>query len=300
MRLSELTSPIHQVPLPCREAKRLDSINWLGSIPFFFVHVVSLGVLITGATLADVVLCVFLYYLRMFAITGGYHRYFSHRSYKTGRLFQFFLALLGTTALQKGPLWWAGHHRAHHRFSDQPNDVHSPRQRGLWWAHLGWILCRRYEPTDWRRVQDFARFPEIRWLNRWHLLPPIAAAGLLFWLGGWHALLWGGFMSTVLLWHGTFTINSLSHVFGSRRYATDDDSRNNLWLALLTMGEGWHNNHHRYQSSVKQGFFWWEIDMSYYILKFLSWIGLVWDLRHPPAYLLTAEESGWRDEARAA
>lgn len=300
MSTSNAASPVQGSPLPSPEGRGLDSINWLGSIPFFFVHVASLGVLFIGATLADVALCLFLYYLRMFAITGGYHRYFSHRSYKTGRLFQFLLALLGTTALQKGPLWWASHHRAHHRFSDQPGDVHSPRQHGLWWAHVGWILCRRYEPTDWHRIQDFARFPEIRWLNRWHLLPPIAAGGLLFLLGGWHALLWGGFMSTVLLWHGTFTINSLSHVFGSRRYATPDDSRNNLWLALITMGEGWHNNHHRYQSSVNQGFFWWEIDMSYYMLKALAWMGLVWDLRRPPAYLLAAEESGRRDEARAA
>jgi stearoyl-CoA desaturase (delta-9 desaturase) len=258
------------------------------SIPFFLVHILCLGVFFTGGTWGDVALCIGLYYLRMFAITAGYHRYFAHRSYKTSRAFQFFLALLGTTSAQKGVLWWAGHHRAHHLYSDTPDDVHSPRQRGLLWAHVGWILSSRYEHTEWDRIKDFAKYPELRWLNRWHLVPPLAVAVFQYLVGGWHTLLWGGFISTTLLWHGTFTINSLSHVFGTQRYETKtkDDSRNNFWLALLTMGEGWHNNHHYYQSTANQGFFWWEIDMSYYILKVLSWFGVVWDLRTPPAHIL--------------
>ncbi len=282
-------------------ARRDDErLNWKGSLPFFGVHVIALGVVFIGATWGDIALCLGLYYLRMFAITGGYHRYFSHRSYKTGRFFQFCLALLGTMCAQKGPLWWAAHHRAHHKHSDGVEDIHSPIRRGLWWSHVGWILCKHYEKTDWQRIQDFAKYPEIRWLNRWHLLPPIGIAVLLYALGGWHAMLWGGFMSTVLLWHGTFTINSLSHLFGTRRYKTTDTSRNNFWLALLTMGEGWHNNHHHYMSSANQGFFWWEIDMSYYVLKVLSWLGIVWDLRKPPAQLLQPAPQAMAAEARAA
>jgi stearoyl-CoA desaturase (delta-9 desaturase) len=272
-------------------------MNWLGSLPYLSLHAAALLAFYVGVTWTDVVLCLSLYFLRMFAITGGYHRYFSHRTYKTSRLFQFLLGWLGAMSLQKGPLWWAGHHRAHHKYSDGPDDVHSPTRRGLYWAHQGWILCKRYEATDWERVQDLARYPELRWLNRWHLIPPILAGVVLWLLGGVHWFLWGGVISTVLLWHGTFTINSLSHVFGTRRYETTDDSKNNLWLALLTMGEGWHNNHHHYQSAVQQGFFWWEIDMTYYILKVLSWFGIVWDLRRPPAHILAPQQAAWRKAA---
>lgn len=271
---------------PPSPAAPTDGVNWIGSIPFLAAHVACLGVLAVGVTWGDVALCLGLFWVRMFAITGAYHRYFSHRSYRTSRPFQFLLALLGTLCVQKGPLWWASNHRVHHKYSDEPEDVHSPRQRGLFWAHVGWILSKRHEATRWDRIQDFARYPELRWLNRFHIVPPLLGLGLVFAIGGWHALLWGGLVSTVLLWHATFTINSLSHVFGRRRYATPDDSRNNLWLALLTMGEGWHNNHHHYQSAARQGFFWWEVDVTYYVLRALALVGLVWDLRPPPAHLL--------------
>lgn len=277
-----------------------DRLDWVTSIPYLFVHAFCLLGLLPGLrpTFSAMAICIGLYFLRMFGITAGYHRYFSHRSYKAGRVFQFILALLGTMALQKGVLWWAAHHRAHHKYSDEERDIHSPRQRGLYWAHQGWILCRRYNPTDWARIQDFAKYPELRWLNQHYLVPALAAVGLLFAIAslvkgdvifGLRTVLWGGFFSTVLVWHGTFTINSLAHVWGSRRYATRDDSRNNLWLALLTMGEGWHNNHHYYQSTANQGFFWWEVDLSYYILKALSFLGIVWDLRTPPAHVLHPE-----------
>jgi len=228
-----------------------------------------------------------MYWLRMFALTGGYHRYFSHRSYNTSRTFQFILGLLGCSAVQKGPLWWSAHHRRHHRFTDQEGDVHSPRRNGFWWAHIGWVLSTRYEPTDLDGVRDFSRFPELRWLNNWHVLPAISLAMLCFLIGGWQGLVWGFFVSTVALYHCTFAINSLAHMFGRRRYATGDDSRNNLLLALLTGGEGWHNNHHHYMSSVKQGFFWWEIDGTYYVLRALSALGIVWDLHLPLRRLLS-------------
>jgi stearoyl-CoA desaturase (delta-9 desaturase) len=264
-------------------------MSWVASIPFLLVHVIGLvGIFFVPFAWKWVALAAALYAVRMFAITAGYHRYFSHRAYKTSRGFQFFLALLGTLAAQKGVLWWAGHHRHHHKFSDTPADLHSPKQQGFWWSHVGWILSTRYNDTPWERIKDFAKYPELRWLNRHFLLPPVALAATLFLLGGSSALVWGFFFSTVMLWHGTFTINSLSHVFGRRRFATTDTSKNNFALALLTLGEGWHNNHHYYQSTANQGFYWWEIDVSYYTLRALASVGLVWGLRTPPAHVLAA------------
>jgi stearoyl-CoA desaturase (delta-9 desaturase) len=221
----------------------------------------------------------------MFGLTAGYHRYFAHRSYKTSRVFQFLLALLGTFATQKGPLWWAGHHRTHHKYSDEPQDPHSVKQRGFWWAHLGWILVRRYVETDYARIKDFTAYPELRWLNKWHLLPPIAMAVTLYLVGGHWALTWGFLVSNTLLWHGTFCVNSLAHLFGRRAYATDDSSRNSFLIALITLGEGWHNNHHYYQASERQGFYWYQLDITHCVLKALSWVGLVWDLNEPPAHV---------------
>ncbi len=263
--------------------EKLDPIT---SIPFFAVHALCLLAFFTPFHWYYPVVALGLYYLRMFGITAGYHRYFSHRSYKTSRFFQFVLAFIGTMSAQKGVLWWAAHHRDHHKFSDQPEDIHSPVQKGLWWAHCGWILCSKYDETKIDRIRDFAKYPELRWLNKYHLVPPVLLAVAMFLVGGLPLLVWGFFVSTTLLWHGTFTINSLSHVFGSRRYRTTDTSRNNWALALLTMGEGWHNNHHYYMSSANQGFFWWEVDASYYVLKAMSWLGLVWDLRKPPKHVL--------------
>jgi stearoyl-CoA desaturase (delta-9 desaturase) len=259
-----------------------DRIQWLKSIPFLAVHVVALATpLVAPFAWRWIALAAALYAVRMFAITAGYHRYFSHRTYRTSRAFQLVLAVLGTTAVQKGPLWWAAHHRDHHRFSDGPDDVHSPLQRGFWWSHVGWILSDRYSETREEAIRDFARFPELRFLNRWYLLPPVVLAVAVFLIGGFPLLVWGFFVSTVLLWHGTFTINSLSHVFGARRYKTTDTSRNNFLLALVTCGEGWHNNHHYHQNTANQGWFWWEVDASFYVLRLLSALGLVWDLRLP-------------------
>jgi len=258
-----------------------DKINWWGSVPFFACHLMCLAAFWTGAPLKHVLACVALYYIRMFGVTGVYHRYFAHRAYKTGRVFQFLLALLATTSAQKGILWWAAHHRHHHRESDTELDVHSPVRKGFWWSHVGWILSNKYNETKYDSIRDFAKYPELVWLNKLQLLPPVLLAVALYFIGGFSLLVWGFFISTVLLWHGTFTINSLSHVFGSRRYKTTDTSRNNFLLALITCGEGWHNNHHYYQNTANQGWFWWEVDFTYYVLKAFSWMGLVWDLRTP-------------------
>jgi stearoyl-CoA desaturase (Delta-9 desaturase) len=257
----------------------------LKSIPFVLVHLAPLGLLWTGMRPGDVVLCGALYFGRMFFITAGFHRYFAHRAYKLGRAMQLVMAWGASTSCQKGVLWWAAHHRSHHRYSDTERDIHSPK-KGLWWSHVGWILCPKHQATDWTMIKDFARFPELVWLNKYHLVPGVALGAMCYLLGGWSAL-GSFFLSTTLLYHGTFSINSLMHLWGRRRYVTTDTSRNSLLLALLTMGEGWHNNHHYYQSSANQGFFWWEIDLSYYLLKLLSVLGLVHDLRKPPAHVLT-------------
>jgi stearoyl-CoA desaturase (delta-9 desaturase) len=273
----------------------------LQSIPFFAIQLASVvGVFWYGWSWKGALLAVALYYVRMFGVTGAYHRYFSHRTYRTSRAFQFVLAVLAMTSVQKGVLWWASHHRHHHRHSDQPEDVHSVLQDGFWWSHVGWIVSKKYDQTDLSKVKDLARFPELRFLDRFHVLVPIAYATTLYLLGGRFALFWGFFVSTSLLWHGTFTINSLTHVFGSQRYVTTDNSRNHLLLALITMGEGWHNNHHYYQRSVKQGFFWWEIDLTYYVLVVLSWFGLVWDLHKPPPHVVSANRIGAVAGARVA
>lgn len=264
--------------------------GWLVSLPFFGVHVVAvLGVAWLGWSWSGFALAVALYYVRIFGVTAGYHRYFSHRTYRTSRPMQFFLAVLAQSSVQKGALWWAAHHRHHHKHSDTPRDPHSFRDRGFWYSHVGWILSRDTEETDEKVIPDLVRYPELRWLNRYHLVPGVALAVGLWLVGSWHALVWGFFVSTVLTWHGTFTINSLSHWWGRRRYVTTDDSRNNLVLALLTMGEGWHNNHHYYQRSVRQGFFWWEIDLTYYVLYAMSRVGLVWDLQTPPEKVRAGE-----------
>jgi stearoyl-CoA desaturase (Delta-9 desaturase) len=227
----------------------------------------------------------------MFWVTIGYHRYFSHRAFKTSRPFQLVTAFFAMTSAQKGVLWWAAHHRDHHKYSDGPLDLHSPSQSGFWWSHVGWILSDRFNATKLDRIRDFARYPELRWLNRWYLVPPAVYLLALWLAGGLPILIWGGVIGTILLWHGSFTINSLAHLFGSRRYDTPDGSRNNWLLALLTCGEGWHNNHHHYQSTANQGWFWWQVDASYYGLKLLHWSRLVWDLRTPPPHVRDAGSS---------
>lgn len=270
----------------------------LSATIYWGVHAACLLAFWTGVTPFDVGLCLGLFWLRLFGITGGYHRYFSHKSFKTSRAFQFVLAVLGVAAVQKGPLWWAAGHRRHHRYSDQEGDMHSPRE-GFWHAHQGWIFDGRWDETETDRIGDFARFPELAWLNRWHVVVPLLLVAGCFAVGGLRSFVWGFCISTVLLWHTTYSINSLAHRWGSQRYDTGDDSRNNLFLALLTLGEGWHNNHHHYMASARQGFFWWEIDITYYVLRGLAAIGVVWDLRSPPAQMLRPQTSEIRTKMAA-
>ncbi len=270
---------------------QLDRPRWRTNAPFWGVHVAAVvGAVWVGWSWGAAAWLVGGYAVRMFGVTAGYHRYFAHRSYKAGRGMQFVLALLGMAAAQQGPLWWAAHHRKHHKHSDQPEDVHSPRQRGFYWSHIGWILSSRQVGTDLERVKDLARYPELRWLNSHDLLFVIGLGVVTFAIGGVTGLIWGMFVPTVLCWHVTFCINSLAHVWGSRRYATSDDSRNNAVLAVLTFGEGWHNNHHHYQRSTRQGFFWWEVDLSFYAIKTLELMRLVSDVDGVPGHIRDARE----------
>lgn len=272
------------------EPRRADErLRWT-SAPYFIMHIAALGVFFVEFSWWMPVLCIALYYVRMFGIIAGYHRYFAHRGFKTGRVFQFVLAFLGAMSSQKGVLWWSGHHRDHHRYSDTPEDIHSPK-RGFWWSHMLWFIVPRHDTTPPSQLREFAAFPEIVFLNKYWAIPPAILGVMTAVLGGWGAFFWGFCLSTVLLWHGTFTINSLAHVWGSRRYETTDTSRNNFFLSLLTLGEGWHNNHHFYQSTCCNGFFWYEIDVGYYVLRVLSWFGIVWDLRMPPRWVLEGRQS---------
>ena len=269
--------------------------NAFKQITFFAVHAACLLVFFVGFSWVALAVCLALYVIRMFGITGGYHRYFSHRTYQTSRVFQFLLGVLGASSAQKGPIWWASHHRHHHKHSDTEEDMHSALMHGIWYSHVGWILSSHFVEARLELMKDFLKFPEIRWLDRNHLIPPVLLAVGTFFLGvflnnyypslgtsGLQMLVWGFFVSTVLLYHGTFSINSVAHLIGKKRFKTGDESRNNFWLAIITLGEGWHNNHHRYPGSERQGFYWWEIDPTYYGLKVMSWLGLIWDLKPVP------------------
>lgn len=286
-------------------------IDWFRCLPFLVVHLGCLGVIWVGASGIAVAVCLAAFWLRMFAITAFYHRYFSHRSYKTTRGWQFVFAVLGNSAAQRGPLWWAAHHRQHHKHSDDPEDLHSPVAHGFWWSHIGWFMSDKGFATDYSVIKDLAKFPELRFLNRFDSLVPVLFAVLMFALGegiawlwpesgtsGLQMLVWGFFISTVLLFHATFTINSLGHVWGKRRFATKDQSRNNFVLALLTLGEGWHNNHHRFAVSARQGFYWWELDLSYLALKGMAAVGIVRDLNPVPQRIL--DEGRKAPETRTA
>jgi stearoyl-CoA desaturase (delta-9 desaturase) len=259
--------------------KNLRSYRWGTVFPFLLLHLAALAAFLVRFRWSMVGLMLAMYGFRMFCITAGYHRYFSHRTYKLGRVWQLVIAFCAETSGQKGVLWWAAHHRVHHRQADHEGDIHSPGLRGFWWAHVGWVLSNEHDDYDPRLIQDFGKYPELRWLDKHYCIPPAVLGGLIFALGGVDAFVWGFLVSTVLLFHGTFAINSLAHLWGSRRFSTPDDSRNNFVLAIVTLGEGWHNNHHQFMYACRQGIRWWEVDVTYYILKGMSWLGIVRELR---------------------
>lgn len=293
-----VTMPSRESPEPLPAPSRVQLKHLL---PFLAIHLVCVGVIWVGVSWVAVGVAFVLYWVRMFVITGFYHRYFSHRSFKTSRVMQALMAAVGTTTAQRGPMWWAAWHRHHHRHSDDHPDIHSPHWYGLLWSHMFWFNSDDGVAIDPSRVPDLMKYPELRFIERWHMLGPLGLAAAMFVLGwglaaaglntsGAQMLVWGFGVSTVVLYHCTFTINSLAHMWGRRRFKTKDDSRNNLALALVTMGEGWHNNHHFHPGSSRQGFYWWEIDVTYYILWAMSKVGLVWELRGVPERVYHAAE----------
>ncbi|BDU77559.1 acyl-CoA desaturase [Mesoterricola sediminis] len=248
------------------------------SLTFGLIHLAALAVLVLPFRPALAWMALGLYLVRMFGVTAGYHRYFSHRAYRLGRAAQLLMACLAQASGQKGVLWWAAHHRDHHRHADGPGDVHSPVRDSFWWSHVGWVLSDRHDHPDLAKVGDLARFPELRWLDRHHWVPAVATAlAAAAWAGAAGLAWWA--LSTVALYHATFTINSLAHVWGTRRFETPDRSRNNAVLALLTLGEGWHNNHHAFPAACSPSLRWWEVDPTQAGLRVLAAVGVARDLK---------------------
>jgi stearoyl-CoA desaturase (delta-9 desaturase) len=276
-----------------------DKIDWLRAIPFISINLACLLVFWVGFSWVAFTTALVLYFLRVFSIGAFYHRYFSHRAYKTNRFWQFIFAILGNSAAQRGPLWWATHHRQHHMCADESNDAHSPLHHSFLWSHMGWFLANKNYYYNPERVTDLARYPELVFLDRHDSLVPIILGVSLFLAGvllnhvapglatsGLQMYVWGFCISTMAVFHTTVSINSIAHKFGKRRYETKDNSHNSLILALLTLGEGWHNNHHHYPSAARQGFMWWEIDITFYMLKLMEKVGIIRELRGVPRPLL--------------
>lgn len=255
-------------------------------IPFYIVHACALFAILTGVEAVDLWLMAGMYLLLMFGVTGGYHRYFAHKAFKTSRVFQFILGFIAQMSAQRGVLWWAAHHRSHHRHSDTDEDLHSPVRKSFLHAHFGWIIDPVNHETDYDGIKDFAQYPELVWLNRNPFLPPVVAGVVAFAIAGWSGVVVGYLWALIACWHATFCINSLAHVHGRQRFVTGDHSRNNWMLAIATMGEGWHNNHHAFPNSARQGFRWWELDLTYLVLRVLAWLRIVSDLRAPPKELI--------------
>lgn len=283
-------TPVHSGP---------NKVDWYRIVPFVLIHLSCLAVFFVGYSHFALFFALGLYALRIFAIGGFYHRYFSHKTFQTNRFWQFIFAVLGLTAIQRGPLWWAAHHREHHMVSDQEPDAHSPVQHGFLWSHMGWFSSKKYFHYNQQRIKDFYRYPELRFLDRFDVIVPILMAISIYLLGeylqaahpslgtnGLQLFIWGFCISSVCVFHVTFTINSLSHCFGKKAFETNDNSKNNLILALLTFGEGWHNNHHHYPASARQGFKWWQIDITFYLLLLLEKLRIIKNLRHPPASMM--------------
>jgi len=282
-----------------------EKIEWARLAPFILIHAACLLVFYVGFSWTALYIAIGSYLVRMFAITGFYHRYFSHRTFKTNRFWQLLFGILATSSSQRGPLWWAAHHREHHKVSDHDVDVHTPVKRSFLWSHMGWICCQKNFYTNYKTVKDFAKFPELVFINRFDILAPLAYGTFIYLLGlllsqpqfglditAGQTFVWGFIVSTVVLFHATFTINSLAHIYGKKRFNTPDNSRNNFWLALLTLGEGWHNNHHHFPHSTRQGFYWWEIDITYYFLKLMSFLRIISDLKPVPEHIKKTHTKG--------
>jgi len=263
--------------------------SWDVLIPYVLFHLGCFGVVVTGFSRTGIELFCVCFLVRMFGLSVGYHRYFAHRSFKTSRTMQFVLALLGSLSFERGPLWWAETHRHHHRHADTPDDLHSPRYHGFLYSHSGWFADRRNHETRISKVQDLAVYPELRWLDRWYGVPVALYATLLWVFYGTTGVVYGVFLNSVVVWHLTHWIQSFSHKLGGyRRWESADQSRNHFLIGLITLGE-WHNNHHHFPSSARQGYAWWELDLGYLALRLMNKAGLVWDVRTPKQVAPTLE-----------
>ncbi|HEY1909661.1 MAG TPA: fatty acid desaturase [Vicinamibacterales bacterium] len=268
---------------------------------FWIVQASALLVLTVPFRWAYIGLWAASHFVRALGLTLMYHRYYAHRAFKMNRGARFVWTLIGTAAMQKGPIWWAGHHVMHHKFADREGDPHSPMISGFYYAHVGWFLHdTKFDQLDASNpvVRDFGKFPEIAWLEKYFIIPPTVMAVAMYLYGGWPWLVYGFCLPTMTLAHATFCINTVNHLFGSRRFETMDDSRNNPITAFFAVGEGWHNNHHRYQRAARNGFYWWEFDLTWYTMKAMAALGLVWDMQPVPARIY--EEARQLKAQRAA
>lgn len=275
----------------------------IAMLVFWIVQVSALLVFFVPFSFAYLGLWAISHFLRAIGLTLAFHRYFAHRAFQMNRVARFFWAFVGTAAMQKGPLWWAGHHVNHHRFADREGDPHSPMVSGVYYAHIGWFLndakhnvIEASNPV----IRDFSKAPEILWLDRLFFVPPIMLAGAMYLAGGLPWLIWGFCLPTVTLAHATFAINTVNHLFGSRRFDTIDESRNNIITAVFAVGEGWHNNHHRYQRAARNGFYWWEFDPTWYTIRLMQMVGLAWDVQPVPARIYEEARAGQARRAKKA
>jgi fatty-acid desaturase len=255
-----------------------EKMNWLTISVLTLLHIGAIAALFCFSW-RNLAVALFVYWIAVgFGISLGYHRLHTHRGFKTSLLFEYFLAVCGALSFEGGPIFWVATHRIHHQKSDRDGDPHSPRD-GAWWAHVGWILVGESKHSNTRLMSkyapDLARHRFYVWLNNYHWLPTVALAALLYAIGGLPLFLWAICLRIVVGLHATWLVNSATHMWGSRRFATRDDSRNNWWVALITFGEGWHNNHHAHPVSARHGLAWYEFDLSWITLKLLRVIGLV-------------------------
>ncbi len=252
-------------------------LNWLTTVVLILLHMGAVAALFMFSWRVLAVTA-FLYWMTIgLGISMGYHRLHTHRSYRVPLLLEYFFAVCGSLTLEGGPIFWVATHRLHHQKSDLPGDPHSPRD-GAWWSHVGWILLGETNHNNTRVLSkyapDLAKHKFYVWLNNYHWVPLTVLGVLLFAIGGLPLFLWAGCLRVVVGLHSTWLVNSATHMWGRRRFETRDDSRNSWWVALLTFGEGWHNNHHAHPTSARHGLAWYEIDHSWILISIFRFFGI--------------------------
>jgi stearoyl-CoA desaturase (Delta-9 desaturase) len=268
---------VKSVPSDILNIHDREKLNWSTSLVLALLHMGAVAALFRFNWRAFGVAAFLLWMATGVGISLGYHRLHTHRSYKVPLFLEYFFAICGALTLEGGPIFWVAMHRLHHQKSDKSGDPHSPRE-GAWWSHMGWILHGATKHNNTRLLAkyapDLAKHRFYIWLNNYHWMPMLVLSGVLYLWGGLPMLLWGGCLRVVVGLHATWLVNSATHMWGSRRFATSDDSRNNWWIALITFGEGWHNNHHAHPTSARHGLAWYEFDISWIEIKLLKLLGI--------------------------